>query len=142
MYNKLLPSKKDCTNEFLLGVMRFVVFASKQEVFSREDVIRCLCLKCKNWKYMNLEDVKVYIYSRGFMLRYWFWSCHDEEDCTTYGDCNFGSFTHEDNFKAANQFQNMIFDVASLSCINYYNYSFEESLNEDTKFFYNMLNFT
>ena len=80
---------------------------------------------------MNFKNVKVHFYSRGFMPEYCCWSCHGKEDHMMYKDCNFGSFTHKDNFKATNQFQNMIFNVIGLSCLNSYNHSFEESLNED-----------
>ena len=34
----------------------------------------------------------------------------------------------------------MILDATGASCLNSYNHSFEESTNEDTKIFYNMLN--
>ena len=53
---------------------------------------------------MNSKDMKVYVYSQGFMPRYWCWSCHGDEDHTMYRDYNFGSFIDEDIFKVANQF--------------------------------------
>ena len=92
---------------------------------------------------MDPKEVKLHIYARGFKLKYWWWFCHNEEERTFYRDHNLGSFTHENNLKAINKFENMIFFLfydVGLNFQNSYNYYFENPPNVDTKKFYNMFN--
>ena len=116
---------------FCWGLGVFFDFTCEEKVFGKEGVTRCQCLKCKNWKYLNLKDVKVYIYLRKFMLEYWCWACYGEEKHIIWEDYNLRSFTHDNNFKIVNQFENIIFYATSPSFLNSYNHNFEDSLNED-----------
>ncbi|CAJ2648225.1 unnamed protein product [Trifolium pratense] len=76
MYNRLMPGRRGLTDEFLKGVDEFVSFAIQRDTSNKE--IRCPCSKCKNMKFLDPEEVKVHIYSRGFKPDYWYWTCHGE----------------------------------------------------------------
>ncbi|RDX87334.1 hypothetical protein CR513_31204, partial [Mucuna pruriens] len=79
MYNRLLPSRKGYTTEFLKGVKEFIDFASQQPKYLSEGVIRCPCKLCKNEKHLTLDEVNVHILKKGFMVRYWYWTSHGEK---------------------------------------------------------------
>ena len=66
MYNGSNLGKRGYMNEFLLGVEYFITFVCHQEIFIKECVIRCPCSKCKNRKYLNPDEVKTHLYSKGF----------------------------------------------------------------------------
>ena len=140
MYRRLNAGKKGYTDEFLFGVEQFITFACHQEMFIREGVIRCPCLKCKNRKYLNPDEVRIHLYSKGFQPGYWCWSSHGEEMSRQYGEDNIARCTNEENHGEINQFQNMIFDAAGPSFENYNNYNMEEPPNMDAQKFYDMLN--
>ena len=55
---------------FCWGLKDLLPSHMSKKFFGRECAIRCLCLKYKNWKYMNPKYVKVHIYSMWFMPRH------------------------------------------------------------------------
>ena len=99
IYNRLNSSKKGHMNEFLLGVEQCDTFTCHQEIFTREDVIRCTCLKCKNRKYLNFDEVKIHLYLKGFKLGYWSWSSQGKEMPIQYGYHNIRSSTNADDLE-------------------------------------------
>ena len=47
--------------------------------------IRYPCSKCRNMNYILFEEVKVHLYRKGFVLDYWYWTCHGENNLTFCG---------------------------------------------------------
>ena len=84
MYNRLMPGRRDYTNEFLDGVEEFVSFACQQAHLANGK-IRCPCSKCRNMNYILPEEVKVHLYRKGFVPDYWYWTCHGENNPTLRG---------------------------------------------------------
>ncbi|PKU62039.1 hypothetical protein MA16_Dca012148 [Dendrobium catenatum] len=78
MYNRLSQSRKTLTDEFINGVNFFIQQAKQLPIFISEGKFRCPCSKHKNLVILEPDDVTVDLYRRGFMPRYWYWTCHGE----------------------------------------------------------------
>ena len=76
MYN--LAGRKGLTDEFLAGVTEFIEFASSHHECMDGEKIRCPCRKCKNTKFLTIEEVIVHLYQRGFKEDYYDWTAHGE----------------------------------------------------------------
>ena len=74
--------KDNCTgelqDEFIAGVEQFDTFALSQNKYIVNGVYRCPCSKCKNAKYLTLDDVKLHLYKKGFVGGHWTWTSHGE----------------------------------------------------------------
>nr|XP_009598167.1 uncharacterized protein LOC104094019 [Nicotiana tomentosiformis] len=79
MYNRLVPSRKGVTTEFLEGVQGFVEFALMQHDFVSNGSIRCPCSRCRNISgFLEPHDVRAHLYKHGFMPNYYQWESHGE----------------------------------------------------------------
>ena len=145
MYNRLLPDRKGYTNEFLIGVELFIHFACRQPIFLNEKKIRCPCFKCKNTKYLTVEEVKIHLYKKGFKPDYQYWTEHGEiEPIMNYGvdQIQFiGSSTAQFsasscgqlvNNEQTNRYKAMVFDAVSPNFEDIYNSNMDAYRNSDT----------
>jgi len=64
--------------EFIAGVRRFINFAFSIDENVSGGKIRCLCVRCKNQKFLMEEDVYKHLFSRGFLPDYENWTVHGE----------------------------------------------------------------
>ncbi|KAK1367533.1 hypothetical protein POM88_033625 [Heracleum sosnowskyi] len=71
---------KYLTDEYKIGVDRFIQFAIDNLQEEDNGLIRCSCRECKNKWYKNPSTVKVDLYRHGIMQWYTRWNCHREED--------------------------------------------------------------
>ncbi|XP_016468630.1 uncharacterized protein LOC107791134 [Nicotiana tabacum] len=79
MYNRLVPSRKGVTTEFLEGMEGFVEFALMQHDFVSNGSIRCPCSRCRNISgFLEPHDVRAHLYKHGFMPNYYQWESHGE----------------------------------------------------------------
>ena len=77
MYNRR-DDKNMLRSEFIEGVNEFVAFAQQHPYLNDRDKIRCPCVRCKNLKYLDVPDLKVHLYRKGFMENYYEWLSHGE----------------------------------------------------------------
>lgn len=68
------------TDEFIAGVIEFVQFASREDVYQRQldPKMRCPCRKCKCRQWHYGDDVMVHLHEQGFMRNYYYWTKHGE----------------------------------------------------------------
>ena len=78
MYNRLNERKSGITDEFVDGVVEFIQFVANQVEYAKCNLIRCLCVKCKCKAYKLVDDIKVHLFSKQFMPKYYHWTCHGE----------------------------------------------------------------
>ena len=79
MYNRVDPTTKWYTQDFIQGVQHFLSHALEASSYSKTSKnIRCPCVKCKCKPYLNAEEVKTHIYKFGFMPNYYIWNSHGE----------------------------------------------------------------
>ena len=69
MYDRLMSNRRGYTDAFWKRRDEFVSNAS-QEMNLSNGKIRCPCPKCKNLKFFHFEEVKVYLYKKGFIPKY------------------------------------------------------------------------
>lgn len=117
MYNKNLPGRKGLTDEFRSGVNDFLEVATSKPEYMSGEKIRCPCLKCKNCKFLNPDEVKEHLWRRGFMDDYYNWTCHGEPFYANVeqqpGTSNFnpdGTTECENNHGQLNWEQRMLYD--------------------------------
>ena len=61
-------------NEFVAGVEQFVEFCMTTVYYEKYGgKLRCPCRKCDNRRIIPVTDVKVHLYSRGFVQNYYHW---------------------------------------------------------------------
>ena len=72
MYNRLLLGQKGYTDISLKGMKEFIFFACQQPYFESHGKIRYPYSKCKNQKYLSLDEVKVDLYKKRFAPNYWY----------------------------------------------------------------------
>ena len=78
MYNKNLPSYGALTDEFIVGVVKFINYASSQLEQMDGLLIRCPCKKCDNLKFFSADEVTLHLCRKGFTAIYFNWTCHGE----------------------------------------------------------------
>ena len=67
------------SNEYVVGVEQFVEFCKTTVHYANYgEKLRCPCRKCDNRRIIPVPDVKVYLYSRGFVENYYHWVYHGE----------------------------------------------------------------
>ncbi|KAL2231337.1 UNVERIFIED_CONTAM: hypothetical protein Sindi_1728100 [Sesamum indicum] len=86
MYHKNLSGSVVLTLIFENGVKTFIEWAKCHRRHMDRDKIRCPCRKCKNTKLRTSDDVSYHLYMRGFMLKYYNWTSHDEQRVQEYFD--------------------------------------------------------
>jgi hypothetical protein len=102
--------------EFVDGVNEFVEFATREDNFLRYPKLRCPCKKCSCKQFHNVDDVMIYLYERGLMDHYYYWTNHGEvrppDPPIMFPESYYGSSEHRDEF---NLFEKMIMDHAGPS---------------------------
>ena len=88
MYDRFYPGRTGLKKRFVDGVEEFVHLAMRQTVVTQEGRIervvtqqggiRCPCLKCRFRKIKSDDEVRLDLYSHGFLPNYWIWSRHGE----------------------------------------------------------------
>ncbi|PKA49514.1 hypothetical protein AXF42_Ash004054 [Apostasia shenzhenica] len=78
MYNRRTIDRR-LTDEFVAGVQQFLDYAFSQTIHVSKNTVRCPCLKCKNMRFHNKDEITVHLWSRGFMPNYHVWTSHGEE---------------------------------------------------------------
>ena len=77
MYQRL-DSDEYLSKTFIEKVEEFIEFATEQELFRNMNKIKCLCMKCWNGPYLDVDTVKLHLYKQGFRSNYYKWVCHGE----------------------------------------------------------------
>ena len=77
MYQRL-DSDRYLSKIFIERVDEFIDFATAQELFRNMNKIKCLCIKCWNGPYLDVDTVKLHLYKQGFRTNYYKWVCHGE----------------------------------------------------------------
>ena len=77
MYQRL-DSDEYLSKTFIEKVEEFIEFATEQELFRNMNKIKCLCMKCWNGPYLDVDTVKLHFYKQGFRTNYYKWVCHGE----------------------------------------------------------------
>ena len=76
MYNRM--SSDYLNPNFIKRVHVFVQFAISQPEWADGPRIRCPCSKCKNRKFLEIENVKLHLVQKGFVGDYYEWRFHGE----------------------------------------------------------------
>ncbi|XP_057997364.1 uncharacterized protein LOC131176329 [Hevea brasiliensis] len=76
MYNRLVPSRKGVTTEFINGVRGFIEFALMQHNFVSNGSIWCPCSRCENSGFLATNIITAHLYKFGFMPNYYHWVSH------------------------------------------------------------------
>jgi len=64
--------------EYIASVRRFINFAYSIDKNISEGKIRCPCVRCKNKKFQEEDDVCKHLLTRGFLPYYENWTIHGE----------------------------------------------------------------
>ncbi|KAM3235133.1 hypothetical protein P3L10_015169 [Capsicum annuum] len=92
MYERL-DGRGGLYSRFVTEVDEFIQFACSQPNRMSGDKVRCLCAKCQNYKFMDVETVKCHLYQSGFIENYFIWKHQGERDDisgTSYGNALHG----------------------------------------------------
>jgi len=76
MYNRI--EGKYLSKVFVEKANEFIKFACAQEEFQRFHKLKCLCAKCRNVPYLDVDTIKLHLYQRGFSANYYRWVHHGE----------------------------------------------------------------
>ncbi|KAM3325080.1 hypothetical protein P3S67_000204 [Capsicum chacoense] len=79
MYNRL-DGRGAINSRFITGVNSFILFACSQQNCMSGNNIRCLCKKCRNIKYKDVEMVRYHLLHDGFVKDYFVWKHQGETD--------------------------------------------------------------
>ena len=97
----------------------FDEFAQNQEEYRVSGVYRCLCVKCKNMQYFTSDVVKSYLYRKGFVKNYWYWTSHAEEDNSKAGGASSSHFMNFDyDHNDHNHMENMFYTAFQANEMN------------------------
>jgi len=125
--------KRGTLKTFLNGVAEFVSFAHGKRNSSNGKII-CRCTTCKNLNFLDSEDVKVHLCRKGFILGYWYWTCHRKIDPTlsyvhhTYS--NLSTHVHESHNQ---DFDRMIHEAVGVEFSVNYDEQNEDFPNTEAK---------
>ncbi|PHT31586.1 hypothetical protein CQW23_27923 [Capsicum baccatum] len=154
MYERL-DNRGALYSSFVTGVNEFIQFACSQQNRMSGDKVRCLCAKCQNYKFMDVEIVKCHLYQFGFVENYFIWKHQGEKDVIS--GTSYGNDLHDGGQPVfgENSYRQMILDAAGpnfsqgSSWQSYRNvepgpsHPFEHSMEEDpnpvSKFFFDLL---
>ena len=76
MYNRI--EGKYVSKVSIQKVDEFIKFVYAQEEFQRCPKLKCLCVKCRNVPYLDVDTIKLHLYQRGFRSNYYRWVHHGE----------------------------------------------------------------
>ncbi|KAL8153613.1 hypothetical protein V2J09_011373 [Rumex salicifolius] len=117
MYDRRLTDGSGWKNEFINGVEIFIEFATLQVHLMDGSKIKYPCSKCKNERLQEIDDVRVHLYTKGFVDTYYWWTAH--------GELSFVSVSNQNNinifgigidlFDNSNPAQRMVFDAPDSS---------------------------
>ncbi|WVZ23067.1 hypothetical protein V8G54_001611 [Vigna mungo] len=144
MYDRCYRGRGALKESFLLGVEEFISKACEQERYRRDGGIRCPCLKCDCTNILNERVVKVHLYKVGFKPNYFIWEDHGEtmpEDAVQNHENVMGVETEGGPINQFLAMEDMVHDALrqNESCQAYTPDNIEESPNEETQRFYNLL---
>jgi len=144
MYDRTFSRRTKLKPQFEEGIHGFVAFAMSQNIYEREEGIRCLCLTCTCRLIQSGEDVIKHLKKVGFMDSNWVWTNHGEQmppinigfDVNTHASCN---GTHTENVEQFDMMDDMIGDALGVNMS--YDEPVEEELppNKKAQDFYNLL---
>ena len=72
MYHRKDNYTGELRDDFINEVKEFDKFARSSHKYMVNGVYHCLCVKCRNAKYLILDDVKLHLYRKGFVRNDWF----------------------------------------------------------------------
>lgn len=141
MYNRLQPSKRGFTTEFLKGIDEFLQFARTQLDFTSGGKIRCPCSKCRNRWFIDVDNVKLHLCKKGFLPDYYQWHCHGEPYIFSTEQTYDGHLpnTCETPTVETNPFRDMIFDAAGWDRTSNEHIPMDELPNVDAQRLYDLL---
>lgn len=112
--------------------------------FKNEGTIRCPCVICDCRNIKTPNEVRDHLYKKGFRTNYFYWTSHGEErpisiPITHPQPSLYGQNDYEENLRS---YETMVMDAAGPSFANNHEQSMEETPNEKTQAFYNLLDAT
>ncbi|XP_045833662.1 uncharacterized protein LOC123924740 [Trifolium pratense] len=141
MYNRVLPDGVGLTNTFYEGVEFFILHACGLDQFKNEGTIRCPCLICDCRRSKTPNEVMNHLYKKGFRKNYFYWTSHGEErpasipithpPPSVYGRSGCG-----ENLRS---YERMVMDAAGPSFADNHEQSMEETPNDKTQAFFDLL---
>ena len=123
--------------DFVDGVESFIAYACKQLGTSNVTELRCPCKKCHNWKLLKLDDVRVHLFRKGFVLEYYVWNRHGEPYESMHSKQSTCHLTRAVDVEPTNPYRQMILDAIRPE---FENDLMEEAPNLNAQKFYDMLN--
>ncbi|KAL8140506.1 hypothetical protein V2J09_006527 [Rumex salicifolius] len=132
MYDRRLPNDSGWKNGFIDGVEIFIEFATSQVHLMDGSKINCPCSKCKNGRFQEIDDVRVHLYTKGFVDSYYSWTEHGELPFVSASNMNdmniFGIGI--DMFDNSNPAQRMVFDAPGPSFLPPPRFDHNSSIND------------
>ncbi|GAB2217582.1 hypothetical protein Droror1_Dr00000781 [Drosera rotundifolia] len=77
MYERLIRNK--LSPIFVAKVDEFIEYAIAHNLFNSPGYLKCPCVKCVNFTFKPMDEIKIDIYRRGFKPGYERWTHHGEE---------------------------------------------------------------
>jgi len=141
LYSRVLPDGVGLKNTFYEGVEIFILHACQLDQFKNEGTIRCPCLICDCLNNEIPDEVRDHLYKKGFRTNYFYWTSHGEEipalvPLTQPPPSVFGQNGCRENLTS---YEQMVMDVAGLSFSPKDEQSMEETPNQETQAFYDLL---
>ncbi|KAK4269929.1 hypothetical protein QN277_023023 [Acacia crassicarpa] len=143
MYNRINPSTKWVTVEFEQGVDGFLTYVYQSPYSQKWGELRCPCVKCKSRYYLPFDEVKVHLYSKGFMPDYYVWTSHGERRVENHPSMSpIAGDLHASHGAPGNhlsQYEMMVMDAAGPSFRDNYNEGVHKMPNTNAREFDDML---
>ncbi|KAK1361648.1 hypothetical protein POM88_046122 [Heracleum sosnowskyi] len=132
MYNRI--EKGLVRSEFRDGVLRFVDFALHQPGCTDGAKIKCPCIlpKCRNKRYLEVDEVMIHLCRKGFIPHYEVWSSHGER--FVHKDTHVGESSNRVDYRG--DYIQMVMDAAGPEM---FDVEMDEEPNPDAKKFYELL---
>ncbi|KAK1372157.1 hypothetical protein POM88_038249 [Heracleum sosnowskyi] len=132
MYNRI--EKGLVRSEFRDGVLRFVDFALHQPGCTDGAKIKCPCIlpKCRNKRYLEVDEVMIHLCRKGFIPDYEVWSSHGER--FVHKDTHVGESSNRVDYRG--DYIQMVMDAAGPEM---FDVEMDEEPNPDAKKFYELL---